>query len=231
MKVKFILSGVFGALFASLIAALKLFDVSAIGPENTSIGFSKINKAFHDFTGMNPVCYDISEIFGYAAILVAIAFVIVGLFQLIKRKNPLKADIEIYFLGGLYALTLALYALFEIIIINFRPVIMVGDEHVEASFPSSHTLLSCVILGSTAILLYKYIKKRGLRIALQCLCYLSVAATVSCRLICGVHWLTDIVGGVLLSLALIFLYWGFLDMISPVKHSFIKSNKKSDTSK
>lgn len=226
MKLKFILSGIFGGLFAALIAAVKLFDVSAIGPEKTSIGFSHINKAFHNLTGTNPIFYGISEILGYLAMLLALCFVIIGLIQLITRKNPFKVDKEIYFLGGLYASTFIFYALFEIIIINYRPVIMLGDEHVEASFPSSHTLLSCVIFGSTAMLLYKYIKKRCLRIGLQVTCYTCLAATVLCRLVSGVHWLTDIVGGLLLSIALLLLYWGFLDLVAPEKHSFIRSCKK-----
>ena len=46
------------------ILLLKTIDVSAIGPSNTEIGFSTINRVFHDFTGTNEIWYKITKYLG-----------------------------------------------------------------------------------------------------------------------------------------------------------------------
>ena len=94
--------------------------------------------------------------------------------------------------GGLYAVFAALYVLFEKVIINYRPMIMEGDEHVEASFPSTHTMLACVVFGSSILLIRRFVKHDILRMVLQILCGIAILTTVVGRLFCGVHWLTDI---------------------------------------
>ena len=135
-------------LFAVLIVLVKTVDVQQIGPEGTSIGFAGINKAMNEATGLNMTLYKITEVLGLLALAVAGCFALLGLVQLIKRKSFAKVDPEIYALAGLYVVVLMLYVIFEKVIINYRPVIMPDEEHVEASFPSSHTMLGFVILHS-----------------------------------------------------------------------------------
>ena len=197
-----------GALFAGLIYLLKNYDVAAIGPNNTSVGCSSINKMVHDLTGVNMLWYDITDWLGVAAILTAFVFTIVGLVQLIKRKSLLKVDGELLWLGGLYLLVIGIYILFENVIINYRPIIMPGCTNPEASFPSSHTMIVCVIMGSAIMLIGRYIKKKPLCSGLQIICTAIIAVTVVGRLISGVHWFTDIMGGILISSALLALYSG-----------------------
>ena len=204
----FRLAGILGLLFVLLILVVRLVDVAPIGPEGTAIGLSHINRAVHERTGVNLAWYAITDALGYAAILVALLFAAVGLLQLIRRRSLLRVDRELLTLAGLYVAVLALYALFEVAIVNYRPVIMPGCEHPEASFPSSHTMLVCVILGSAMMLLDKYIRGRELRGALKAACGIAIAVTVIGRLISGVHWFTDILGGVLISGALLALYSG-----------------------
>jgi undecaprenyl-diphosphatase len=213
MKKKFIAAGAFFIAFLLLIIGLKTVGVSAVGPMGTEIGFSRINAAVHGALGVHTVWYEITELLGYVAILVMAAFVAVGLIQLIRRKSFREVDAEIYAVGGLYAVMAALYAFFEIVVINYRCVIMSGATEPEASFPSSHTMLACVVLASAIILVGRYIKKGALRLSLKIACtVLCVAVTVG-RLLSGVHWLTDIIGGILISAALVLAFWGVLDLI------------------
>ncbi len=209
-KGKLVTAAVFAALFGALIALVRLVDVAAIGPEGTKIGLSHINKAVFETTGVNLFWYRLTEVFGIAALCCAVFFAVLGFVQLIKRRSILKVDRELLALGVLYAVVLALYALFEVVIVNYRPVIMQGAEHTEASFPSSHTMLICVVVGSAFMIAGKYIKNRTVLSVIRTLCVLVVSATVAGRLVCGVHWLTDIVGGVLLSIALLALYSCFI---------------------
>jgi undecaprenyl-diphosphatase len=185
------------------ISIIRTFDVDIIGPEGTSIGLSHINKAVHDLFGVNIIWYDITDWLGVAAIGVAFIFAVMGLLQLIKRRSFLKVDKAILTLGGLYIVVIGLYVLFEIVIVNYRPIIMPGCEHPEASFPSSHTMIVCVIMGSAMMLIKKYVKNRNMRFVLQIICILIITVTVVGRLISGVHWFTDIIGGILISAMLL----------------------------
>jgi undecaprenyl-diphosphatase len=206
MKKKFISAAVFGLLFVALIVLLCTFDVAPIGPENTDIGFSTLNGNVHNAIGMSDLWYSVSSIFGYLSIASAGIFVILGCAQMIRRKSLLKVDKALFALAGLYAVTVFFYVFFEIVVINYRPIIEAGAEHVEASFPSSHTMLTCVIMGGAFVLIGKYIKNRGLCIALRCLAIALAVITVVGRLLSGVHWFTDIIGGALLSTGLVLLY-------------------------
>ena len=205
-KVKFLISGVSAILFALLIAVLRLVDVAPAGPQGTSIGLSHLNKSVANLTGVNMLWYDITDWLGVAAILTAFVFTIVGLVQLIKRKSLLKVDGELLWLGGLYLLVIGIYILFENVIINYRPIIMPGCTNPEASFPSSHTMIVCVIMGSAIMLIGRYIRGKTLCRVLRILCAVIIGITIIGRLISGVHWFTDIIGGILISASLLFLF-------------------------
>ncbi len=217
MKGKFIASGIFALAFILLIVLVSVWNVAPIGPEGTEIGLSSINKATHEAFGVNDVWYEVSEMFGYIAIATAGIFAVVVICQTFGRKSIFKVDKKLIALCGLYCLMAFAYVLFEIIVINYRPIIMAGDAHVEASFPSSHTMLVCVIMGSAFIVIKDYIKNNGLRIALQYVCLAIAALTVAGRLLSGVHWLTDIIGGVLISLALVTFYSAVCDLVEKKK--------------
>ena len=134
------------------------------------------------------------------------AFAVMGFVQLIKRKSLLKVDKEILALGILYIAIIGLYVLFEQVIVNYRPIIMPGCTKPEASFPSSHTMLVYTIMGSTALILGKYVKNDKLCRAMQTVCVIIIAVTVIGRLISGVHWFTDILGALLISTTLLALF-------------------------
>ena len=216
MKKKVVAAGLCILLFLVVILLVKTVDVQAIGPEETSIGLAGINGAIHETTGVRMLWYRITNYLGILSILTAVCFACLGLYQLIRRRSLKKVDREILVLGGLYVVLAVVYVFFEFVVISERPIIMPGDEHVEASFPSTHTMLAYVILGSAMIILDKYVSNQRLCGLLQAIAGILIFAAVFGRLLSGVHWFTDILGGILLSSALLILFAGFLDLT--VKH-------------
>lgn len=205
--IKRLIGGIIGgALFAGFTYLVRTYDVAPVGPKGTSVGFSDINVKFHEMTGVNMNWYEITDYLGYAAIGLAAVFALVGLIQLISRKSLFKVDREIICMGFLYIVVIGLYIGFEKFVINYRPIIMPGATEPEASYPSSHTMLIITVMGATMMLLTNYMNKGFFRSLLKFICFAAILFTVAGRLYCGVHWLTDIVGGVLLSFALIELY-------------------------
>ncbi len=204
MKKKFIVAAVCFGLFLLLILLVKTVDVAAVGPEGSEIGLSKLNVAIHDLFGVHMAWYKITNILGYLAILIALGFAAIGGLQLVYRRSILKVDKEILLLGALYVVTVIFYVLFEKVVVNYRPILMPDGEGLEASFPSSHTMLSCVILGSGLQLIKKYARKsKTVQLVLTVIFSVMLALIVAGRLLSGVHWFTDIIGGILLSVALL----------------------------
>ena len=195
-----------GGLFLLLILLVSFVDVQTVPATGMEMGLSHINFAFSNLIGVNPLLYTLTTVLGIFLILVVVWFGLKGLMQLIHRKSLLKVDREILTLGGLYVVLALVYVFFEKVIINYRPIIMEGETEAEASFPSSHTMLVCVVMGSAIMLLGRYIKDEKTRRVLKIVFYLVIAVTVLGRLFSGVHWLTDILGGVLISICLLSIF-------------------------
>ena len=201
---KLIWSGIFMLLFFGLIAALKLFDLQPIGPDGSIIGLASINAAARRIFGAHPFWYDITNILGIAAIAVAFGFAILGLCQLIHRKSLKKIDADLYILAAFYIVVAAVYVFFEVCVINYRPVLI--NSMLEPSFPSSHTMIALCIMCSAVYQLRRRIANNALKNAVSSLCILIMIITVVGRMICGVHWFTDIIGSILISASLVLLY-------------------------
>ena len=204
-------SGCVFAMFLLLICGVKWVDVQAIGPQNSTIGFAWINGPVHRFFAFRPAIYEITEILGLVALAVAGGFALLGLWQLWKRKSLKKVDPDIYLLAGLYVAVLVFYVFFELCVINYRPVMM--DGQLEAAFPSSHTMLTVCIMASAMHQFLYRIPNKILSYAAAAGSALIAVATVVGRMVCGVHWFTDILGGLLLSAALLFAYLGVFEKI------------------
>ncbi len=226
-KTAFVCAGCAFALFLALIVVLFTVDVQPAGAGGTDIGLAALNTSFHDLTGLMEGWYSFTDILGIAALLAAGVFGVLGLVQLVRRKSLLRVDGEILALGGLYAVTLAIYVLFEKFIVNYRPVLEQGAEAPEASFPSSHTMLFTVVIGSAALILAKYIKNPKLAKAAAIACWALAAVAVVGRLLSGMHWLTDIIGGLLISASLLFCYAGVLALIRKRRASGKAEQKKA----
>ena len=213
-KAKYILSAVLFALFILLAVLLKTVDVAPIGPEGTSIGLSHLNVMFRDMIGTNQDVYMLTKIAGIVTIGIVGIFAVMGLVQWIQRKNLFKIDRELLYLAGLYFAIFVFYVLFnKVIVINYRPVIMPGDLHPEPSFPSSHSLMGCVVMGSAFMLVKRYVERDAVDLILRAFCVINMLVLVLGRFLSGVHWFTDILGGILLGFALLLIYSAQLDGI------------------
>lgn len=194
---------------------VKFVDVSNIGPNDSSVGFSTINKLFHNIIGVHMSVYKISEICGYVPILIVVGYAVVGALQLIKRKSLFKVDKEILAIGVFYVITLVIYIFFEKVIINYRPTLIDGE--LEASYPSSHTILALFMCGS-AIILNRFRFKRIKAAQYEnSLAYLFMGLVLFTRIISGVHWFSDILGGTLISVTLLYTFYNTL--------CYLKENK------
>ena len=192
------------AVFVLWTVLVHLVDVRAIGPEGSSVGFATLNGFVHELTGVNWLLYTVTDWLGIVPIAVALGFAILGLVQLIKRKSLWKVDHSILALGVFYIVVMAAYIFFEVVVINYRPTLI--DGYLEASYPSSTTMLVMCVMPTAAMQLNVRIKNTVLR---RCAVITIVAFTafmVIGRLVSGVHWITDIIGGALLSAGLVTMY-------------------------
>ena len=203
-------SAIFLALFLLLILLVRTVDVAPIGPAGTSVGLSSVNQAVRTGIGTHASVYKLTQVTGYLAILLAACLAVLGGFQLIARRSLKKVDSCLLRLAALYVALGVVYIFFEKVIVNYRPVIMEGDTLPEASFPSSHTMLACTIYLSAFMILDRYVKNPRLSVLLKALCVALAVVTVLGRLVSGVHWFTDILGGVLISGALLCCFSAFL---------------------
>lgn len=206
-KTYMILGAALVLLFALFVWAVQTVDVQAIGPEGSQVGFATINAFVRDRVGVHLAWYEITDFLGYAVLAVAGGFVILALCQMVKRKS-LKIDKDLWALAGFYAVVVAVYVFFEMYVVNYRPVIL--EEGLEASFPSSHTLLSLCIMGSAMVQFKRRIPCKKCRGPIELVSAVVMVTVVAGRAASGVHWFTDIVGSVLLSCGLLALYAGVL---------------------
>ena len=192
-------------LFALWTVAVSVIDVKAIGPGESSVGFATLNGFVHGLTGVHMSLYTITDWLGLVPIGVAFGFGVLGFMQLVKRKSILRVDSSIIILGVFYVVVMAIYALFEIVVINYRPVMING--YLEASYPSSTTMLVMCVMPTATMQLNGRIKNKLIKRFTTFIIYAFVAFMVIGRLISGVHWISDIIGGIILSVGLVLIYY------------------------
>lgn len=188
---------------------VKTVDLGAIGPNDSIVGFSTLNAYVVNLIGKNQMWYNITEILGLILIILAIVYAFIGFKQLIKRKSLLKVDRELLGLGGFYILVIGIYIFFEVFIVNYRPVLM--DGVLEASYPSSHTLIALCLCGSGVFINNKLFKEFKFTKLINILLIVVMVLLVVGRILSGAHWCSDIIGGILISAALLMSYYTFLN--------------------
>lgn len=192
------------AAFGIWTVLLRLIDVQAIGPRGSSVGMATLNRIVHRLTGVHFSLYTITDWLGLVPIGTAFGFAVLGLIQWIKRKDLRRVDRSILALGVFYIVVMAAYAFFETVVVNYRPVLINGC--LEASYPSSTTLLTLCVMPAAMMQLKKRIQGSACRRVVLCSIAAFTAFMVLGRLASGVHWITDIIGGGLLSGGLLAAY-------------------------
>ena len=197
--------------FAVWTFLIQTVDVQPIGPNGSSVGFAALNGWFHQLTGVHWMLYTLTDWLGLVPICVCLIFAGVGFVQLVHRKSLLKVDLDIILLGVYYVLVIFGYLLFEMVPINYRPVLIEG--FLEASYPSSTTLLVLSVMPTLYFQAQRRLNPNALRQTILVFSVLFSAFMVIGRLVSGVHWLTDIVGAVLLSSGIFLIYKASVDFL------------------
>lgn len=183
---------------------IRIVDVRAIGPCGSVVGFGALNGYFHTLTGENMLLYTVTDWLGLVPIAVALLFAVKGALQIIKRKSIFKVDRSILALGIFYIAVIFVYIIFEKAAVNYRPVLI--DGILEASYPSSTTMLAMCVMPAAALQTKERIKTPLLRQFTVMAIYIFTAFMVVGRILSGVHWITDIIGGALVSTGLVMMY-------------------------
>lgn len=204
-KISLITSILLFDLFVLWTVLVKFIDFKQIGPNGSGVGFATINGAFHTLTGTNMTLYTVTDWLGLVAIAVAFGFAVLGLVQLISRRSLLKVDRSIIILGIFYIAVMATYMFFEYVVINYRPVLIGG--YLEASYPSSTTMLVACVIPTAMMQLKRLIKIHFLKVSVLVILALFTLFMIVGRLVSGVHWLSDIIGGMLISASLVSAYY------------------------
>jgi undecaprenyl-diphosphatase len=191
---------------------VKYVDVSNIAPNGTNVGFATINTKFRDLIGLNMNWYKITKYLGLIPLAMCGCYALLGLYQLIKTKDLKKVDMRIYALGVFYVIFAVIYVLFEKVALNYRPFLI--DGQAEASFPSTHTMLAICICGSSLMAVKYFIKNETILKVINILTWLIMLAIVIGRVLSGVHWLTDIIGGIIISLFMLMSLYTAMNIIN-----------------
>ena len=204
IKTTLISAIIFLILFIFWTILIVTVDVKPVGVNETNIGFATLNTWFHNLTGVNMTLYTITDWLGLVPVFACLIFGVVGLIQLIKRRSLLKVDFDIIALGVYYVIVILGYLLFEMIPINYRPILING--FMEASYPSSTTLLVLSVMPTLTFQSKMRLKNRKIKIIINLITIIFSLFMVIGRLVSGVHWVTDIVGSCFLSAGLFYIY-------------------------
>ena len=191
-------------LFAVWTVLVQNVDVQNAGQTGTEVGLATLNIWFHDLTGVHMMLYTITDWLGLVPVIICLAFGVMGFVQMIQRKSPLKVDADLILLGVYYIVVSAGYLIFEELPVNYRPVWIEG--WLEASYPSSTTLLVLSVMPALTFQARRRLKNvrlnRAIRIGSAGFSLFMVVG----RVLSGVHWITDIIGAILLSSGLFCIY-------------------------
>ena len=203
--------GLLGA-FLLWTAAVMVVDVQAIGGADSAVGFATLNGWIHELMGVHLSLYLLTDWLSVIPLGMVLGFGMLGLVQWIRRKDLRKVDASLLLLGGFYVLVLGVFLLFEVVVINYRPILIEGV--LEASYPSSTTMLVLCVMPTAALELRSRIQQPTLRRWLTAAVTVFTVFMVLARLVSGVHWFSDIVGGNLLSGGLVVGFWSFREGIT-----------------
>lgn len=205
-KKYFCVSAAVLAAFALWTLAVVKVDVQTIGPQGSAVGFAALNGTVRDALGSNMLLYTLTDLLSLVPFGFVFGFALEGLWQLLKRKSIFAVERSILVLGGFYAVVFFVYILFEIIAVNYRPVLIGGK--LEASYPSSTAMLALCVMITSVMQIRPRIKNKTAGRYFAASMAVFTAFMVIGRVLSGVHWITDIIGGVLLSAGLVFAYLG-----------------------
>ena len=189
---------------------IKTVDVQPLGQKGTDIGFAALNVWFHRITGVHLSLYYMTDWLGLVPVIICLLFGSLGFIQLCQRRSLWKVDHDLLVLGVYYVIVILGYLVFEMIPINYRPILI--DGRLEISYPSSTTLLVMSVMPTLAEQINRRVKRICVKRWIVGFTGGFTAFMVIARTVSGVHWFTDIAGSVMLSAGLFCIYKAFVLM-------------------
>ncbi len=190
-----------------LILLILLLTVDRKGNVEGQIGLYGLNKTF--LVNQYKESWDgLSDVILYISLGFLVGLAIYVLYQVSNKKNLLKVDKDILFVGCGILIIIFFWILFDkILIINYRPILVKMEA--EASFPSTHVMLTTFILLSSGYCITKRESKNLIHTILgyagfSCLVFICVLG----RILSSMHWMTDCLGGFLIGFGLFSLMVG-----------------------
>lgn len=219
-KVCWVLSIICFLLFIGFTIMVKTINVGVIGPKNSQVGFANLNNLVKNGVGLSEVWDKISDVVMIFALVVAVICLSLAIIQVFKRKCVSKMDKQFLVLALCFGIAIVFYFIFELVVVNYRPVLVEGV--LEASFPSSHVLIICSILLCAMVVFASYFKNRTIKILVYATGIGLSGFAVIARVLSGLHWVTDIIGGLLLAVAISLSFYGLREVFSK------KSNQENE---
>ena len=192
------------AVFILFTVLITTVDVKVFKATDSKIGFYSLNtKVLNLISGSEKwdKITDLGIIFLMACCLIP---PFVGFIQLIKRKSLKKVDFCLVAFTISVGILVLFFILFEVVHVNYRPILENGKK--KGSYPSSHTLGATFAFLALNSLLLKYVKNKYAYYTLSALLAVISVITIVGRLLCQMHFITDIIGAILLSCAVYFTY-------------------------
>ena len=168
------------------------------------VGLSHLNRFFWRACGRNGIWERLTDWIGYAVILSMVGLIVWQIIQWVMRKSLRRVDVNLLLMDLIFGCLVVVYLFFEIVVVNYRPELENGVA--KASYPSSHAMLFATVLPLLIWQVWHYIQNKPWRIVLTVLLVVVLLIGVVGRLLSGVHWFTDILGGMLISVSFVCLY-------------------------
>ncbi|MCR5647873.1 MAG: phosphatase PAP2 family protein [Acholeplasmatales bacterium] len=193
----------FLVLFIILMLLLNV-DKAVIAESNEAVGLSHINNIVK-YSYKENVDF-MTDLLFYITFTVVIFEACLGVYQLVKRKSLFKVDIEILVFGTSLVLMVIFWLLFDYVVkINIRPT-----HEAEGSFPSTHVFMTTFLaLASHGFICYAYENKIA-KYGSLLLAVSMIALVLFGRVASGMHYITDVTGGLFLGLAFYFCTFGII---------------------
>lgn len=191
------------SILALILFIFILFNIQNNGfLKNIDIKFNALEKTifFSNNQILNLLSISINYLFGLVSMII-ISFVIFIYLQYRKKYRD-----SLFFITFMMINAILIWAL-KIIIQRPRPDNLFEYLSSGYAFPSGHSLNAVVFLGLLIYFSWKYIKTNNKNAKIFITIILSLVAIIVgfSRLYLGVHWLSDVLGGFLLGLFILFL--------------------------
>ncbi|MBQ0071593.1 MAG: phosphatase PAP2 family protein [Spirochaetales bacterium] len=194
------------AAFLFLLLLLCFVDRGHIGAMGTEVGLSSINGFFFKTFGRSDLFDKLSDVVFLLTFLYPAFFGVMGIVELIQKKDLKKVHKSLLAFIPVFVLLVVLYLLFTKVSPNYRPVLT--EEGLEESFPSSHVMVSIMfsLTGLTMFRDFHFKLNSAISKTVETAAFVLPCLVAVFRLLSGMHWFTDVLGGIFLGAFLVQLH-------------------------